>query len=145
MIKAWILSHLNTLFIATIAVISPVKPLLLTVGFLIVADFIFGIYRAYRLKENITSRKMGNTISKIILYNLAILSVYFLDKNILDTGLHLEKICAGLIGVVEIKSLSESFYILTGIDIWTKLKGILERGESNTKDLLDDDGTDKIA
>ena len=138
MIKTWITSHLNSLIIAIAAILSPVQSLMLTVGFLIVVDFIFGIYRAYSKKENITSRKMGHTISKVILYNLAILSVYFLDKNIINTGLHLEKIVAGLIAITEIKSLDESFIILFGFSIWDKLKKIIQRGSSTTKDLLDD-------
>lgn len=145
--KTWILKHINSLFIACIAILSPVKSLLLTVGFLIIADFIFGIYRAYKNNEVITSRKMGNSISKLLLYNLAILSVYFLDTYIIGSGLHLEKICAGLISTVEIKSLDESFKTIFGFSIWDKLRKIIQRGSSTTKDILDDndDGSDKIA
>jgi len=132
------MNHINSLFIATLAVFTPVLPLLLTTGFLIIADFLFGIYRAFKKGEVITSRKMGNTISKIVLYNLAILSVYFLDHYVIKSGLNLEKIAAGLIGIVEIKSLDESFKTLFGWSIWDKLKVILQRGSSTTKDLLDD-------
>jgi len=137
MIK-WILNHLSSLFIATIAVFTPVVPLLLTTGFLIAVDFCFGVYRAYKKGEEITSRKMGNTISKIVLYNLAILSVYFLDHNVLNTGLNLEKVVAGLIGIVEIRSVDESFKTLFGFSIWDKLKNTIQRGSSSTKDLIDE-------
>lgn len=136
--KTWILNNLHNLLIATLAVISPVKELLLTVGFLIMMDFMFGIYRAYRKDEVINSRKMGNTISKMFLYNMMVLSVYLLDHYILKTGLNLEKIAAGLIGVVEIKSLDENFKILFGWSIWEKLKNSIQRGSSTTKDIIDD-------
>jgi phage-related holin len=134
--KTWIISHFNNLIIATVAILSPVVPLLLTIGFLIVIDFIFGIYRAHKTGEVITSRKMGNTISKILLYNLMVLSVYFLDHYILKTGLNLEKIAASLIGIVELKSLDESFVKLFGWSIYEKIKKAIQRGTSTTKDLI---------
>lgn len=136
--KTWLFNNLHNLFVAIVAVIAPVKTLLLSIGFLIVMDFIFGLYRAYKKGEKITSRKMGNTISKMLLYNLVIFSVYILDKYILGTGLGLEKIAASLIGIVEIKSLDESFQTLFGWSIWEKVKKALQRGSSTTKDLIDD-------
>jgi hypothetical protein len=105
-----------------VAILSPIKTLLLTIGFLIAADFIFGIIRAYTKKEIISSRKMSNTIGKILLYNLAIISVYFLDKYLIGSGLHLEKVAAGLIGLTEFKSLDESFKTLFGWSLWDLLK-----------------------
>lgn len=137
--KSWLLSQSNNLLLALIAVLSPVKPLLLTVGFLIAVDFIIGLFRAHKTGEEITSRKMGNTVSKMLLYNLAILSVYFLDHYILTSGLNLEKIAAGLIAVIEIKSFDESFKTIFGFSIWDKLKKIIKRGASTTKDVIEEE------
>ncbi len=136
--KTWIITHFNSLLIAIIALLTPIKPLLLTVGFLIAVDFIFGIMRAYKLKEKITSRKASNTISKMVLYTLCVLSVFFLDKFVLETTLNLAKIVAGFISLVEIKSILETFEIMTGIKIWDRLVKIVKRGTSETKDLLDE-------
>lgn len=135
--KSWILNHLNAIFVSIVAIITPVQPLMLTVGFLIVVDFIFAIYRAYKTGEAITSRKMGNTIPKIILYNISILSLYLVNKYVINSGLPLEKIAAGLISIVEIKSCDESFKIIYGWSLWDKVKKIISRGKSTTKDLLD--------
>jgi phage-related holin len=121
-----------------VAILSPIKTLLLTIGFLIAADFIFGIIRAYTKKEIISSRKMSNTIGKILLYNLAIISVYFLDKYLIGSGLHLEKVAAGLIGLTEFKSLDESFKTLFGWSLWDLLKKTIQRGSSTTKEIIDD-------
>jgi hypothetical protein len=134
--KTWIITHFTSLIVATVAILSPVVPLLLTIGFLIVIDFIFGMYRAHKTGEKITSRKMGNTISKILLYNLMVISVYFLDHYILKTGLNLEKIAASLIGIVELKSLDESFVKLFGWSIYDKIKKAIQRGTSTTKDII---------
>lgn len=124
------------LLISCLAILSPIKPLMLVIGFLIMVDFVFALYKAWKLKEKITSRKMGQTIPKIILYNLAIMSVYFLNKYIFDTGLPLEKIMAGLIGLTEVKSIDESFKQLFGYSFYVKLKKAISRGVSNTKDLV---------
>jgi fumarate reductase subunit D len=137
-LKTWIVTHFNSLLIAIIALLTPIKPLLLTVGFLIAVDFIFGLMRAYKLKEKITSRKASNTISKMVLYTLCVLSVFFLDKYILETTLNLAKIVAGFISLVEIQSILETFEIMTGINIWDRLVKIVKRGTSETKDLLDE-------
>ena len=126
------------LLVSLLAILSPVKPLLLTVGFLIIVDFIFGIWRAKKLGETITSRKMSNTLSKMVLYNLAILSVYLLGKYVIDTGLPLEKIAAGLISIIEIKSLDESFQKIFGFSLWQKIAKAINRGSSTTKDILKD-------
>ena len=136
--KNWLINHLNNLLIATIAVISPVMPLFLTIGFLIAMDFVFGIYRAHKTGEVITSRKMGNSISKILLYNIMVLSVYLMDHYILNTGLNLEKIAAGLIAIIEIKSLDETFVKVFGWSIYDKIKKAIQRGSSTTKDIIED-------
>ena len=136
--KNWFSEHLVSLLIVIVGVLSPVIPLVLTVGFLVVADFIFAIYKAYKLKEPITSRKMGNSVSKMVLYTIAILSVFFLEVYVLDKVLPISKIAAGLISVVEIKSLDESFKKLFNWSLWDKMKAILDRGSSSTKDIFKD-------
>lgn len=128
--------YLMSFFVSLVAILSPVVPILLTVGTLITIDFIIGLWRAYKMKEKITSRKMGNTISKMLLYQLMILSLFLLETFILTDILPFTKIAAGLISVVEIKSISESIEKVTGVNVWTKLVKIIKRGESQTKDFI---------
>lgn len=137
--KTWIANNIIPLLVSFMAVISPAVPLILTVGFLVVVDFLFAIYRQWKQDPSkITSRKMGNTISKLTTYTLAILSIFFLEKFILVGVLPITKIAAGLICVVELKSIDESFYMLNKYSLWTKIVAVIKRGESNTKDILDD-------
>jgi hypothetical protein len=77
--------YLSYLFVSLFAVFAPVVPLLLTIGCLIIIDFIVGVYRAFKMKEIITSRKMGNTISKMLLYQLTILSLFVFETYITRT------------------------------------------------------------
>jgi hypothetical protein len=128
--------YITPLLASLVAVFTPVLPTLLTVGFLIALDFIVGIYRAFKLNEEITSRKMGNTISKMLLYNITILSLWVFEKYILQDAIPITKIGAALISITELKSIDESVEKLTGVGIWKKLVRIVKRGDSETKDFL---------
>lgn len=120
--------------IAITSYLSPVIPTMITVGFLILADTIFGIYKAKKLGEKITSRKLGNIIPKLALYQLAIVSLYLMEKHILGwNDMTLVKGGALVISTVEILSIDESFKKIFGYSIWSKIKGQLKRGDSNTK------------
>jgi len=127
---------INGLAISLLAVFAPVVPLLLTIGFLIVLDFIVGIYRALKLKEMITSRKMGNTISKMLLYQITILSLWVFEIYILNSIIPVTKIGGGLIAVTEIKSIDESVEKMTGVGVWKRISKIIKRGQSETKDFI---------
>ncbi len=131
--KDWIVRNLNSVLISTIAFLTPVKPLMLTIGLLVAVDFIFGIYRAWKTKQEITSRKMANTITKMLLYNLTVISIWAIEKNITGSEIPITKIAAGMICLVEFKSIDETFKLLFGFSIWTKMKKSLGRGESFTK------------
>jgi len=128
--------YLLHLLVSLMAVFTPVVPLLLTIGTLIIIDFIVGIYRAFKAKEVITSRKMGNTISKMLLYQMTILSLFLFETYILSGLLPVTKIGAGMIAVTELKSIDESVEKMTGIGVWKKLVKIIRRGESQTKDFI---------
>ena len=135
-----VINHLNLLCVSIITILTPICPLMLTVGFLIVVDFIFGISRSMKLYgfESVTSRKMSITASKMLLYNLIIITVYILEVNLISTGLPLAKMSAGFIGLMEIKSIDESFTSIFGWSFWSKLKKLVLRGTSETKDIIKD-------
>jgi hypothetical protein len=128
--------YLLHLSVAIISIFTPVTPILLTIGVLIIIDFLVGIYRAFKMKEQITSRKMGNTISKMFLYQLTIISLFLFENYILMGILPVTKIGAALISITELKSIDESVEKMTGVGIWKKLVKIIKRGESETKDFI---------
>lgn len=127
--KSWLIH----LWIGVVAFLSPLIPLGLLVSTLIGVDFVFGIYRAYKNGDEISSRKMGHSISKIFLYNMAVLSVFMLEKIIIGTNLEFTKICVGVIAMVELKSIDESFKLLYGFSIYESIIKNLKRGISETK------------
>jgi hypothetical protein len=131
--KNWLLTNLSNLFVIVTSILSPSVPLILTIGFLVMVDMAFAIYSAHKRNIPITSKKMGNTISKLFLYTLTIISVHCLEKYIIGPILPITKIAAGLIGLVEIKSILETFETLTGINIWDSIKDIVIREKTTTK------------
>jgi hypothetical protein len=121
------------LFASIIGVLAPVAPIVYTLTIVIICDFLFGIYRAYKCKEEITSRKMAQTLPKLFLYNAIIIALYLVDKYVMNTGVGLEKVACSLMVLVEMKSIDESFNTIFGYSLWTKLIDSIERGKSITK------------
>lgn len=127
--KTWLIH----LWIGIVAFLTPLFPMALLVFTLIGTDFVFGLYRAYKTHEQINSRKMGHTISKMFLYNMAVLSVFMLEKIIVGTDMQFTKIAVGVIAMVELKSIDESFRILYGFSIYESLVERLKRGTNENK------------
>jgi hypothetical protein len=116
-----------------VAFVSPLVPLAILVSTLIGTDFVFGIYRAYKTNEEINSRKMGHTISKLFLYNLAVLSVFMLEKLVIGTDTQFTKVVVGVVAMVELKSIDESFKLLYGFSIYESLIDKIKRGTNENK------------
>jgi len=127
------LSRLDFIFTAILGVLTPVAPIIYTLTFVIICDFLFGLYRAYKCKEEITSRKMAQTLPKLLLYNLIIIALFLVDKYVMNTGIGLEKVAATLMILIEMKSVDESFKSIFGYSLWNKVIDSIERGKSITK------------
>jgi Bacteriophage holin family len=127
--RTWLLH----VWIGLVAFVSPLFPLAILVSTLIGTDFVFGIYRAYKTKQEINSRKMGHTISKLFLYNLAVLSVFMLEKLVFGTDTQFTKVVVGVVAMVELKSIDESFKLLYGFSIYDSLIDKIKRGTNENK------------
>jgi hypothetical protein len=137
-------SILLKLFISLTALFAPVMPLLLTVGVMIMFDTIIGLYRSYKLGVDWKS-KLGWTgiITKVFLTAGSVCCVYFMDKYIIQSGLHLERVVATIICLTEAKSISESLEMLYGYNIWKKLKELIMKSSNSAKDLFDEENKNK--
>lgn len=129
----YIWSNLGNIFASIFGVLAPVLAIVYSLTFIIFLDFIFGIIKAIKLKEEITSRKMSQSISKIFLYNLLIIGLFIIDEYIAQTGIGLDKVGASLIIIVEMRSIDEHFLKLFGYSLWEKISEQINRGKSLTK------------
>jgi len=129
--KIWLLAGLSILL--------PIKELMLTVGFLVAADLVVGIWKALKLKQRIRSRRMSDTVTKLLLYQLAIISGFLIEKYVLTEILPIAKLIGTVIAIIEFKSIIESIEAVTKQDIWSRIKTIIGR---KSDDLVDAMGAD---
>ena len=95
--------------------LAPLTGVIITVILLIIVDFITGSYASYVKKKPIESKRIGHTISKFFIYNLVIVSAYFLEKEIVSEVPFL-KVIAGFIAIAEIKSILENYNKIYGVN-----------------------------
>ena len=128
--------------LASLAVFLPIKELMLTIGFLVAADMVVGIWKALKLKQRIRSRRMSDTITKLLLYQIAIMSGFLIESFIIAELIPITKLVATVIAVIEFKSIIESIESVTGKDLWSKIKSIIGRKSEYITDAMTD-GKDK--
>ncbi len=125
--KEW----LAKISLAVLAALAPIQTVLISVGVLILADSVTGIWAAYKRGEKISSAAMRRTISKIVIYQTAVITGFLLETYLIDHLLPVTKIVAGIIGLVEFKSILENSNTIMGGDIF---KMILQKlGSENDK------------
>ena len=124
--------------LASLAVFLPIKELMLTIGFLVAADMVVGIWKALKLKQRIRSRRMSDTITKLLLYQIAIMSGFLIETFIIAELIPITKLVATVIAVIEFKSIVESIESVTGKDLWSKLKTIIGRKSEDITDAMTD-------
>jgi len=76
-------SKFATLFACVIALLSPIKYLLALVGLAILLDTVFGIYAAKKNRIQLKSSKLAKFISKMFVYQIVVITMYFLDVQLL--------------------------------------------------------------
>lgn len=125
-------------FLAGLAVFLPIKELMLSIGFLVGADMVIGIWKALKLKQRIRSRRMSDTITKLLLYQIAIMSGFLIETFIISELIPITKLVATVIAVIEFKSIIESIESVTGKDLWSKIKAIVGRKSEDITDAMTD-------
>lgn len=109
------------LLISLAAVFAPIKAMLLVTGVLIFADLACGILAARKHKEPLSSAGLRRTVTKVAVYNVAVMVGFLAETYMLDGFIPMSKIAAGLIAVVETKSILENLDIINGKPIFRDL------------------------
>ena len=131
-----------TLISICLAFFLPISGILIMIGVLICIDTFTGIWKANKLKEKITSRKLSSIISKLALYEITVIMFFLIDKFILNdiiltffsVPLMLTKIVALVLASIEVMSINENYKVVKGIDLWQSMKLLFARA----KDIKDD-------
>lgn len=115
--KDWLVATL----LSTVAIFAPAKALIIVTGVLIFADLLTGMLAARKRGEKIKSAALRRTVTKCFVYESAILLGFLVETFMLDGFIPVSKIAAGLISIVEMKSILENLDIINGSPIFTAL------------------------
>lgn len=115
--KDWLVATL----LSTIAVFAPAKALIIVTGVLIFSDLVTGIIAARKRGEKIQSSALRRTVTKCFVYESAVLLGFLVETVMLDGFFSVSKIAAGLISIVELKSILENLDRINGNPIFTVL------------------------
>lgn len=128
--KIWLL--------ACLSILLPIRELMLTVGFLVATDLIVGIWKAMKTGQKIRSRRMSDTITKLLLYQVAIISGFLIEHYIITDMIPVSKLISTVIAIIEFKSIIESIEAVTGKSLWDKIKTIVGRKSEDVMDAMMD-------
>lgn len=115
------LEYLEAAAISAWAVLAPIKAVMLTAGVLIFADLLTGVWAAAKRKEKITSKGISRTVAKIFLYEMALVTSYLVHQYMTGDLLPADKLVAGLIGIVELKSILENLNAVNGTPVFASI------------------------
>ena len=121
----------------------PISGILFLIGFAIFVDTLTGIWKSKKLNIPITSRKLSAIISKLFLYELAVIGFYLIDYWILNdiimtffsVPLMLTKILALTLVSIEVMSINENYISIRKISIWDSLRNLFLRAKEIKQDL----------
>ena len=136
-------SELLTLISICFAFFLPISGILLMIGVLIVIDTITGIWKAKKIGEKITSRKLSAIISKLALYEVTVIMFFLIDRFILNdiiltffsVPFMLTKVVALVLSSIEVMSINESYKQVKNIDLWQSMKLLFARAKEVKEDL----------
>jgi len=136
-------SELLTLISICFAFFLPISGILIMIGVLILIDTMTGIWKAKKLGEKITSRKLSAIISKLALYEVTVIMFFLIDKFILNdiiltffsVPFMLTKVVALVLASIEVMSINENYKSVKQIDLWGSLKNLLARSAEIKEDI----------
>ena len=142
-----LLANIRLSFAKLIGIVAsfflPISGILFLIGFAIFIDTLTGLWKAKKLKIAITSRKLSAVISKLFLYELAVIGFYLIDfwilndivKQFFSVPLMLTKILSLVLVSIEVISINENYKAVKGIDIWQSMKSLFARAKEIKNDI----------
>lgn len=123
---------LGKLALVIFAALAPIHAVIVSVGVLVVTDLITGVWAAIKRKEPISSAALRRTVSKMVIYQIAVISGFLVQQYLISDLVPVVKIVAGVIGLVELKSILENADKITGVSIFQE--ALKKLGSKNDKE-----------
>lgn len=143
-------SNVFKLMAVLAALFAPITGILATVALCIFFDTVIGIWKAKKLGEKISSRKLSQVISKLLLYELTVMVFFLVDKfmlgDILLKFFSIEFLLTKVVGLVltsvEIFSMDENFRSVRKYGLWHAFKKLVGRAKDVKEEIKDFDIND---
>lgn len=110
-------------------VFTPVAAALVWMGVFVFIDLITGIWKARKNAEPITSKRLGNTITKVVMYFLAIITSQVMDAIFFHQSFlpfTIAQLAIGFFSFTEFKSIMENISAILGADVWKYLRSKID-------------------
>lgn len=128
--KTALILWLKVAAIAIVGVLAPVKTMVVTSATLVIMDMFTGILASYKLKQPITSAGIRRTVSKLIIYTVAILIAFLAQTYLLENEIPACNWITGMIGLTELMSCLENLNTISGTNL---LQSVIDRLGSQNK------------
>ena len=128
--------YLSTIAATLVLFFAPIKGIILMVALATILDTAFGVWKAKKLGEEITSKIFRNgLVPKLVSYVAAVMLIYASDVFIINaltlSVISVEFISTKIIALVllsiEVKSMDESFVKVKGYSFIDKIKVIINK------------------
>ena len=121
----------KNLLLVTVAFLTPIQAVLITVGALVWMDFLTGIAASIKNKIPITSYGFKRTVVKVCVYEMAIVLAYVVQLYLTGPAVPVLHLASSLIGLTELKSVYENLNIISGGSLLTTLISSIQNLSSN--------------
>lgn len=138
-------SYLIYIITGLLLFFTPIQGLLVAVAVAIFLDTFTGIFKSIKLEglKSIRSRKLSNIVSKMLLYQIALLSLFVMDKLLLNEFVNqhftiqfmFTKLVAILLIIIELVSIKENIEDALKLDIWKVIKNVFKRAKEVKTDI----------
>jgi hypothetical protein len=127
-VKDWLIGAT----LSILGVFAPIKELIVVTIVLILVDLVTGILAARKKQQQISSAGIRRTFTKFTVYLTGICIGWLVEHYMLEGFIPVSKIAAGLISIIEAKSVFENLDVINGNPIFTAL--IKKLGSVNDMD-----------
>jgi hypothetical protein len=143
LLKATLASSLNRIAIVILSFLMPIKGILLTIGISIFLDTVVGIWKSKKLNIKITSRRLSQVVSKMLLYEATVILFFMIDsfmlneivQTIFSVPFLLTKIVALTLVSIEIFSVDENIKAVKKTGLFYAFKNLVARSKEVKDDI----------
>ena len=127
--------------------ISPIAGVLIAVGAFVFLDTIIGVWKARKITQKITSRRLSSVVNKMLVYQLTVITFFILGhfivndlvKQFINIDYAMTKVVAVVLISIEFFSIDESFKTATGKGLLERFTDLVTKYKTNKKMLRSDD------